>query len=101
MKAIAMGLPWWLSGKESACQCRRLGFEPWSQKIPLVAEQQAHAPQLLSLRSSAQELRLLQPVLLEAETREATSEKPAPHSSLQLEKAGSHNEDPGQPKTNK
>ena len=22
-------LPWWLSGKESACQCRRLGFAPW------------------------------------------------------------------------
>ena len=20
-----MGLPWWLSGKESACQCRRQG----------------------------------------------------------------------------
>ena len=23
------GLPWWLSGKESACQCRRHGFDPW------------------------------------------------------------------------
>ena len=22
------GLPWWLSGKESACQCRRHGFNP-------------------------------------------------------------------------
>ena len=28
------GLPWWLSGKESTCQCRRYQFEPWSQKIP-------------------------------------------------------------------
>ena len=28
------GLPWWLSGKESACQCRRHGFTPWSGKIP-------------------------------------------------------------------
>ena len=30
------GLPWWLSGKESACQCRRcerLGFDPWVRKI--------------------------------------------------------------------
>ena len=26
------GLPWWLSGKESACQCRRHGFEPWVGK---------------------------------------------------------------------
>ena len=22
------GLPWWLSGKESACQCRRHGYDP-------------------------------------------------------------------------
>ena len=28
------GLPWRLSGKESACQCRRLKFEPWVRKIP-------------------------------------------------------------------
>jgi len=31
------GLPRWLSGKESACQCRRhgrLGFVPWVGKIP-------------------------------------------------------------------
>ena len=29
-----MGLPWWLKGKESACQCRRHGFHPWIGKIP-------------------------------------------------------------------
>ena len=28
------GLPWWLNGKESTCQCRRLGFNPWVGKIP-------------------------------------------------------------------
>ncbi|KAG5201875.1 hypothetical protein JEQ12_004638 [Ovis aries] len=28
------GLPWWLSGKESACQCRRHEFDPQSEKIP-------------------------------------------------------------------
>ena len=28
------GLPWWLSGKESACQFRRCGFSPWVQRIP-------------------------------------------------------------------
>ena len=31
-------LPWgllrWLSGKESACQCRRHRFDPWEGKIP-------------------------------------------------------------------
>ena len=29
-----LGLPWWLSGKESACQCRGHGFDPWIRKIP-------------------------------------------------------------------
>ena len=28
------GLPWWLSGKESTCQCRRPGFNSWVMKIP-------------------------------------------------------------------
>ena len=30
----ARGLPWWLTGKESTCQCRRHGFHPWSRKDP-------------------------------------------------------------------
>ena len=29
-----LGLPRWLSGKESACQCRRCRFDPWIRKIP-------------------------------------------------------------------
>ena len=28
------GLPWWLSSKESACQCRRLGFDPGLGRSP-------------------------------------------------------------------
>ena len=28
------GLCWWLSGKESAYQCRKCGFHPWVRKIP-------------------------------------------------------------------
>ena len=36
---ISLGLPWWCSGWESACQCRGHGFEPWSGKIPHTAEQ--------------------------------------------------------------
>ena len=27
------GLPRWHSGKESTCQCRRCGFNPWLRKI--------------------------------------------------------------------
>ena len=28
------GLPWWFSGKESACQSRRHELDPWVMKIP-------------------------------------------------------------------
>ena len=28
------GLPRWRCGKESACQCRRYGLDPWVGKIP-------------------------------------------------------------------
>ena len=28
------GLLWWLSAKESACQCRRHGFYPWVRRSP-------------------------------------------------------------------
>ena len=31
---LYVGLPWWLSGKESVCQCRRAEFNSWVQKIP-------------------------------------------------------------------
>ena len=38
------GLPWWLSGKQAACQCQRHGFDPWSGKIPhVVQSNKAHA----------------------------------------------------------
>ena len=29
-----IGLPRWLSGKESVCQCRRRRLDPWVRKIP-------------------------------------------------------------------
>ena len=34
-----LGLPWWLTGKESACQCWGHDFDPWSGKIPHASEQ--------------------------------------------------------------
>ena len=45
------GFTWWLSGKESACQCRRYGFHPSSNKIP-------HGEQQLSLWATTTETRL-------------------------------------------
>ena len=29
-----IGLPWWLSGEEFTCKCRRGRFNPWVRKIP-------------------------------------------------------------------
>ena len=55
------GLPGGLVGKESTCQCRRHGFDLWSGKTPRAPEQ-AHAPQLVSLRSRALEPQALKPV---------------------------------------
>ena len=31
---LEYGLPWWLSGKEPACQSRRHRFDLWLRKIP-------------------------------------------------------------------
>ena len=35
------GASLWLGGKESACQCRRLWFSPYSGKIPLAEVEQS------------------------------------------------------------
>ena len=32
--SLRKGLPWWLSDKESACQCKRCRFDLWVGKIP-------------------------------------------------------------------
>ena len=46
-------LPWWLSGRESTCQCRRCGFNPGIRKIPWRRKWQA-IPVLLPGESHAQ-----------------------------------------------
>ena len=38
-KYLLTGLPEWSSGKESTCQCRGHWFNPWSWRVPHVAEQ--------------------------------------------------------------
>ena len=35
---IFWGDPRWRSGKESTCQCRRCGFDPWVRKTALQEE---------------------------------------------------------------
>ena len=63
-----VGLPWWHSGWESACQCRGHGFEPWSGRIPHAAEQ-------LGPWATIAELARLKPVL--HNRRGHDSERPA------------------------
>ena len=38
-----MGLPRWLSGKESPYQCKRNGFDPWVGKIPWEEKMATHS----------------------------------------------------------
>ena len=63
MKKYEWGLPWGLSGKESACQRRRHGFDPWSGMTP-------HAVEQLSLSTTTTEPVSQRPG---SETREATA----------------------------
>jgi len=49
---VTCGLPRWLSGKESACQCRRCrrhGFNSWVRKIPREEETATH-PSILACK---------------------------------------------------
>ena len=48
-----MLLPWWLCGKESACQCKRHRFDPWVRKIPW-KRKQLPTPEFLPRKSHGQ-----------------------------------------------
>ena len=51
--SLITGLPWWLRGRESSCQCRRCGFNPWVWKIPWRRKWQ-HTPVFLPGKSHGQ-----------------------------------------------
>ena len=74
-----------LSGKESVCQCRRHGFNPWSQRIP-------HAMGQLSLWTTTTE-----PVLRNKRSHRNESSPRSP----QLERSLHINKGLAQPKINK
>ena len=40
---IAIRLPWWLSGKEPTCQCRRMWIQSLGPKDPLEKEMATHS----------------------------------------------------------
>ena len=51
--SLLRGFPWWLSGKEPACQCWRWGLHPWVGKIPRRRKWQS-TPGFLPGKSHAQ-----------------------------------------------
>ena len=69
LKNRSPGLPWWLSGEESTCQCRRHRFDPWSGKIPHAAEQLSPCATTTGLCSGAWEMQLLSPRVANSEAR--------------------------------
>ena len=105
-----MGLSWWLSDKEPACQSRRRGFKPWFRKMPHATEQVSPfttttEPVLQSPGAATTEAcRALSPC---STTREATAlrslctatREQAPLT--QLEKSPCTIKDPAQPKIRK
>ena len=111
-----LGLPCWLSGKESTCQCKRQGFGPCSRKIPHAAEQLSPCttttdpapcgPGAVTTEStchkywsvSAQALLCNKRNHHKEDSCATTREKPL---SLQLKKGPCSNEDPAQPKINR
>ena len=110
-KKIVIGLPWWLSGRESTCQCRIHGLDPWSRKIPHAMEQltlSARAPGPRNRNYRAHTLQLLKPMCPKACALQ--QEKPPQWEAcamkrslclLPLEKGPGSTEDLAQPKTNK
>ena len=82
---MPVGLPWWRSGWESACQCRGQGFEPWSGKIP-------HAAQQLGPWARITEPARLEPVLRNKRGRD--SERPARLEPVLRNKRGRDSERP-------
>ena len=56
---ILRELPRWLSGKESACQCRRHKFGPWGRKDPLEKNMVTHFSILVRTSLVAQTVKRL------------------------------------------
>ena len=100
-------LPQWLRGKESACQCRRHGFDPWARKIPHAKEQQSvHNDWACALKPGsdnycARMLQLLKPASPKAHALEQEKPPSRETCALRLEKSQCSNKDPAQPKINK
>ena len=111
LQNTVQGLSWWLSGKESACQCRRHGFHPWSGRIPTLCRALGplhHNYWACALEPGSRSCWIRVPQLLKTKPFEARAwhqEKPPQWEALllersprflQLEESSRSNEDPAQ-----
>ena len=114
-KKFILGLPWWLSGKEFTCQCKRHWLNPWSGKIPqasgaaklMCQNYGACAPDLRNHNSWAYMPQLLKPTYTRTHAPQERSHKlwnvQAMNSprSVQLEKKPMQQQRPSRAKNNK
>ena len=63
------GLPWWLNGKASNCQCKRYGLDPWSGKIPHASEQVSPRAETTERCSRARALQQEKPLKRDADAQ--------------------------------
>ena len=109
------GLLWWFGGqesasqkkkKESACQCRRNGFNPWFRKIPHAAEQIGPYAATIEPVPQSQEGTVTEPACLRAHApqQEKPSHQEAHTRQLEnkprLPRLQNSNEDPAWPNIN-
>ena len=80
-KNVWNGFPWWVSGKESSCQCRRHGLNPWPEMNTHAMEQLSLSITATQPTSRAQEPQLLKPACprMLSSKRSDDSEKPLHH----------------------
>ena len=100
------GLLWWFSGQESACQCRRNGFNPWFRKIPHAAKQIGPYAATIEPAPQSQEGTVTEPTCPRAHApqQEKPSHQEAHTRQLEnkprLPRLENSNEDPAWPKIN-
>ena len=80
---FTQGLPWWFSGKDSACQCKRCEFNPWG--VGKILWRRKWQSTSVLLPGESQEQRSLagySPGVAKSDTTEQLNNNPYPSASL-------------------
>ena len=96
-----IGLPCWLGGEESTCQCRRHRFDSWSRRTPHAVKQLSPCATTTEPGLESQEATTTEPRCLDRACALQPEKPPQREThSLQPEKGLCSNKDPMQPKIN-